>query len=58
LNEEELFIVLGNAYNFLSTMPKSREIVSIIYKRISQNGGCSYGNFLGWINNALCKRFR
>ncbi len=58
LNENELFIVFSNAFSFLSTMPKSRNVVNIIYKRIGNNSAPSYGAYLGWINRALASKFR
>jgi hypothetical protein len=39
-------------------MPKSRNVVEIIFKRISSNGSVSYGNFLSWVKNALARKFK
>ena len=58
MSENDLFIVIGNAYSFLSTMPKSKKIVAKIYERLNKGSGVVYGGYLQWINNAVSKKFR
>lgn len=53
-----MFIVFSNAFSFLSTMPKQRNIVNVIHERIGKGSNPSYGNYLGWVTLALAKRFR
>ncbi len=58
LTEEQLYAVINGAYNFLVTMPKNRHVVKMIFERISKDGGLTYGGFLGWVNEALAKRWK
>lgn len=53
-----MFVVFNNAFNFLSTMPKQKSVVTMIYQRIGKGNDPSYGNYLGWVTLALAKRFR
>lgn len=58
LTQDEMYIVFSNAFNFLSSMPKQKRVIGIIYERIGKGKDPSYGNYLGWISLALAKRFR
>ena len=58
LTKDEIYIVFSNAFNFLSSMPKQKGVIEIIYERIGKGKDPSYGNYLGWISLALAKRFR
>jgi hypothetical protein len=53
-----MYIVFSNAFNFLSSMPKQKGVIGVIYERIGKGKDPSYGNYLGWISLALAKRFR
>jgi hypothetical protein len=53
-----MYIVFSNAFNFLSSMPKQKQVIGIIYDRIGKGKDPSYGNYLGWVSLALAKRFR
>jgi hypothetical protein len=57
LNNEELYVVLSNAYKFLSSMPKQRTAISKIFTRISTNGSLTYAGFLTWIHHALAAKY-
>jgi hypothetical protein len=39
-------------------MPKKKETVSIIYKRISKDNSLSYGAYMSWIHHALAARYK
>ena len=58
LTADEMYVVFSNAFNFLSSMPKQKGVINMIYERIGKGGNPSYGNYLGWISLALAKRFR
>ena len=58
LTKDEMYIVFSNAFNFLSSMPKQKQVIGIIYDRIGKGKDPSYGNYLGWVSLALAKRFR
>jgi hypothetical protein len=51
-------IVFSNAFKFLSTISKQKNVVNMIYQRIGKGKEPSYGNYLGWVTLALAKRFR
>ena len=53
-----MYVVFSNAFNFLSSMPKQKGVITTIYQRIGKGKDPSYGNYLGWISLALAKRFR
>ena len=36
LNADEMYVVFSNAFNFLSTMPKQKGVISTIYQRIGK----------------------
>lgn len=57
LNEEELYIVLSNAYKFLSSMPKQKTAISRIFVRISKDGSVGYAGFLNWVHQALAAKY-
>lgn len=57
LTEDEVYVVLSNAYKFLSSMPKQRSATGKIFARISKDGAVSYGGFLSWIHHALAAKY-
>jgi len=57
LNNEELYVVLTNAYKFLASIPKQRPAITKIYTRIAANGAVSYAGFLNWVHHALAARY-
>lgn len=52
-----MYVIFSNAFIFL-TMPVSRPVLSIIYKRLGNGSDVSYGGYLSWINLALAKKFK
>lgn len=58
LSEDELYIVFSNAFCFLSSMPKKKDAVNMIYKRISKDNSLSYGVYMNWIHHALSNRYK
>lgn len=49
--------MLSNAYCFLSSMPKQRETISLIHKRIAKDGLAGYASFLSWVHTALAAKY-
>lgn len=58
LTEDELFVVIGNAYKFLSTMPKQRGVITMIYKRLGDGKDVTYAGLLNWVHRSLSNKFR
>lgn len=57
LTDDELYVVLSNAYRFLSSMPKQRNTASIIHSRIQKDGSVSYGAYMSWVHHALAAKY-
>ena len=57
LSDEELYVVLTNAYRFLSSIHKQRPAISKIYARIASKGTVSYSGFLNWVHHALAAKY-
>jgi hypothetical protein len=58
LTEEETFIVINNAYKFLTKIPKEKGAVKKIFARIQKDGSVNYSSFLNWIHLALAARYK
>ena len=58
LTEEELYIVLSNAFRFLASMPKKKSAVGAIFNRICKDNTVNYGEYMRWINKALAAKYK
>lgn len=58
LSCEELYVVFGNAFAFLVSMPKERGAVSSIHSRLQKDGAVNYASYLNWIHTALAAKYK
>jgi len=57
LNEEELYVVIKNAFSFLSSISKEKVAIGRIFARINTNSTVGYASYLNWIRATLSSKF-
>lgn len=51
--------MISNAYSFLSSMPKEKETINVIFNRIrGEKANVSYAALLNWIHRALAAKYK
>jgi hypothetical protein len=56
LSQEEFIALLTNTFRFANLSKYSKTLLPLIYKKISQKGKLTYGEYLyGWVKKYICQ---